>query len=116
MLRTLVTCTKTVVRPAYSRGFAEILSIPTDSQQSGRRRLEIDAAAAGVVAFNRDPIIPPQDAGTKENPILVPSGEHSRVVGYEDPTTHSIFWFKMDAGKLHFLPNLGLYFKIKELH
>jgi len=53
MLRTLVTCTKTVVRPAYSRGFAEILSIPTDSQQSGRRRLEIDAAAAGVVSSKK---------------------------------------------------------------
>jgi hypothetical protein len=55
-----------------ARGFAERLDIPTDKeQQTGRRREEIDAEAAGNVGFNRDPIIPATDAGTKENPILV---------------------------------------------
>lgn len=48
------------------------LSIPSDKeQQTGRRKEELDAEAAGVVGFNKDPIIPPVDAGTKENPILV---------------------------------------------
>eukprot|EP00607_Mallomonas_marina_P007765 CAMPEP_0182417294 /NCGR_PEP_ID=MMETSP1167-20130531/1724_1 /TAXON_ID=2988 /ORGANISM="Mallomonas Sp, Strain CCMP3275" /LENGTH=103 /DNA_ID=CAMNT_0024590725 /DNA_START=117 /DNA_END=428 /DNA_ORIENTATION=+ len=101
--------------PISFRGFCETLSIPTDDQQAGRRRQELDAEAAGGVAFNRDPIIPASDAGTKENPILVPSGEHSRVVGYEDPDTHALSWFRMDAGKLHYVPDIGLYFKIKEL-
>lgn len=31
----------------------------------------MDAEEAGGVGFNREPIIPSADAGTKENPILV---------------------------------------------
>eukprot|EP01041_Mallomonas_annulata_P004762 gene4762-9473_t len=121
MFRSLVLGSKTIVRQSVSgskvmsRGFAE-LTIPTDEQQGGRRRQEIDAAAVGIAAFNRDPIVPPNNAGTKENPILVPSGNHSRVVGYEDPVTHAVVWFNMNAGKLHYVPDIGLYFKIKELH
>jgi hypothetical protein len=52
--------------------FKEKLTIPKDvEQQAGRRKEEMDAEAAGQVGFNRDPIIPSDDAGTKENPILV---------------------------------------------
>jgi hypothetical protein len=52
--------------------FKEKLSIPKDvEQQAGRRKEEMDAEAAGDVGFNRDPIVPADDAGTKENPILV---------------------------------------------
>lgn len=55
-----------------ARNFSEKLDIPTDKeQQYGRRREELEAEEQGMVGFNRDPIIPPQDAGTKENPILV---------------------------------------------
>ncbi len=54
------------------RNFSEKLDIPTDlEQQGGRRREELDAELKGEVGFNRDPIVPPADAGTKENPILV---------------------------------------------
>ena len=57
---------------AGARSFSVKLDIPTDKeQQAVRRKEEIDAAAVGEVAFNRDPIIPAADAGTKENPILV---------------------------------------------
>ena len=52
---------------AYTGG-----GIPTDAeQQGGRRKMELDAIARGEVGFNVDPIIPPVDAGTLENPILV---------------------------------------------
>lgn len=51
---------------------SEPLTIPTDrEQQAGRRKEELDAEAGGEVAFNRDPIVPSSDAGTKANPILV---------------------------------------------
>jgi hypothetical protein len=40
-------------------------------QQGGRRKLEMDMAAQGISAFNRDPIVPDHDAGTKEKPIVV---------------------------------------------
>ena len=54
------------------RNFGEALTIPTDrEQQAGRRKEELDAEAAGQIGFNRDPIIPASDAGSKENPILV---------------------------------------------
>lgn len=58
--------------PKQFRAFSSEFTIPKDSeQQAGRRREEIDAEAVGQVGFNRDPIIPPDAAGTKENPILV---------------------------------------------
>jgi hypothetical protein len=54
------------------RCFSEKLDIPTDrEQQGGRRRKELEAEDEGFVGFNRDPIIPPVDAGSKQNPILV---------------------------------------------
>jgi hypothetical protein len=96
-----------------ARCFSEKLSIPSDrEQQGGRRREEIDAEDKGEVGFNRDPIIPSADAGTKENPILVPSGFHRRTVGYEDPFTHALVWFNLDKGALHYVPDVNLYFKL----
>ncbi|RYH26767.1 hypothetical protein EON65_13965 [archaeon] len=65
---------KAVNKPSVGqfRTFSEKLDIPTDSElQAGRRKDEIDAEVAGQVGFNRDPIIPDINAGTKENPILV---------------------------------------------
>lgn len=57
---------------AFRAFSAEKLTIPVDNeQQTGRRKEEMEAEAAGDVGFNRDPIIPPDNAGTKENPILV---------------------------------------------
>jgi len=54
------------------RMFGEGLTIPTDrEQQAGRRKEELDAEAAGGIGFNRDPLVPASDAGTKENPIQV---------------------------------------------
>lgn len=55
------------------RSFSDNLSIPSDAeQQGGRRKEELDAEAAGGVAFDhRHPLVPDTDAGTKENPIMV---------------------------------------------
>lgn len=96
-----------------ARNFSLKLNIPVDrEQQGGRRKEELDAEDKGEVGFNRDPIIPSADAGTKENPILVPSGFHRRTVGYEDPFTHQIVWFNLDQGPLHYVPDINLYFKL----
>lgn len=80
--------------------------------QVGRRKQEIEYDG---VLFPRDSIVPPDDSGTLENPILVPSGEQVRTVGFEDPQTHAILWFNLEAGHPHFIPNLGLYFKLWEI-
>lgn len=54
------------------RNFSDNTTIPSDKeQQAGRRKEELDAEEAGSVGFNREPIVPPDDAGTRENPILV---------------------------------------------
>eukprot|EP00388_Colpodella_angusta_P039872 GDKK01048596.1.p3 GENE.GDKK01048596.1~~GDKK01048596.1.p3 ORF type:complete len:123 (+),score=36.93 GDKK01048596.1:42-410(+) len=99
---------------AFRAFSAEKLTIPVDDvQQTGRRKEEMEAEAAGDVGFNRDPIIPPDNAGTKENPILVPSGAHVRTVGYEDPSTHQLVWFNLSKGPLHYVPDIGLYFKLQ---
>ena len=57
-----------------ARAFSdEPLTIPTDKdQQGGRRREELDAAEKGEIAFDhRKSLVPPNDQGTKENPIMV---------------------------------------------
>ena len=43
----------------------------------------------------------------------VPSGLDSRTVGYEDPATHQLVWFNLAKGPLHYIPDIGLYFKMK---
>ena len=61
-----------MVRGTGMRSFCDKLTIPTDKeQQAGRRKEELDAEASGDVGFNNEPIIPPSNAGTKENPIMV---------------------------------------------
>ena len=57
-----------------ARAFSdEPLTIPTDKeQQGGRRKEELDAEEKGEIGFDhRKSLVPPNDQGTKENPILV---------------------------------------------
>lgn len=87
--------------------------IPTDvEQQTGRRLQELLDEAKGEVTFNRDPIVPPPDQGTKANPILVPSAFAERVVGYEDPDVGQLVWFTLNKGPIHYVPDIDLYFKL----
>lgn len=78
-----------------------------DRNDTGRRQHEVD-----VAAFNRDPIFPPKGSGTKAVPIEVPSHYNERVVGFEHPETHAVYWFNMKAGKLHYVREIGMYFKL----
>mmetsp|Transcript_24133 Transcript_24133/g.72423 ORF Transcript_24133/g.72423 Transcript_24133/m.72423 type:complete len:128 (+) Transcript_24133:90-473(+) len=91
--------------------------IPTDvEQQTGRRKAEMDFEAAGQgELYSRDPIVPPPDQGTKENPILVPSAEHERAVGYEDPDVGQLVWFTLTKGPVHYIPDIDLYFKLYDV-
>ncbi len=88
-------------------------TIPDDAEmQGGRRKEELDMAARGEIRFNRDPIVPPHDQGTKANPILVPSFEARRAVGFEEPNSGQLEWFNLDRGYLYFVPHINLYFKL----
>jgi hypothetical protein len=53
------------------RNFSEKTIKSDVEHQAGRRKEEMDAESSGDVGFNRDPIVPPVDAGTRENPIKV---------------------------------------------
>mmetsp|Transcript_17613 Transcript_17613/g.45966 ORF Transcript_17613/g.45966 Transcript_17613/m.45966 type:complete len:131 (-) Transcript_17613:410-802(-) len=81
-------------------------------QQGGRRKIELDEELQGVSTFSRDPIMPPIGAGSKTNPIEVPSGYSERVVGYECPEVHQLMWFTMTKGPLHYIPSIDKYFKL----
>ena len=77
--------------------------------------LQYAKANKGGQLYNRDPIVPPLGSGTKEKPILVPSGLAVRAVGFEDPETHALYWFNIKRGPLHYIKNLDMYFKMDEL-
>ena len=48
------------------------VKIPTEKEKEfGRRGEEIDAAEDGISAFDNSSIVPPSDAGTLDNPIIV---------------------------------------------
>lgn len=113
LTRNLVSrATRSIPRVRY---FAD-LGIPSDAEQAyGRRKLELDAEAKGLEYFGKEPIIPKHDQGTKENPILVPSCMPWRGVGYEDPSSHQLAWFRLTKGSLHYIPEIGLYFKMLEI-
>ncbi len=70
MLRAVVPrLTNTAKAMKNTRSFSGIVS--DMDFHVGRRGEEIKAEATGEVGFNRDPIIPAANMGTKENPILV---------------------------------------------
>lgn len=81
-----------------------------ERNDTGPRQRELD-----VEPFNRDPIHPPKGAGTKEKPFEVPSQHKERVVGFEHPETHAMYWFNMKAGSLHYVREIGMYFKLVPL-
>ncbi|GMH70129.1 hypothetical protein TrVE_jg4665 [Triparma verrucosa] len=100
-----------------SRFFSVDNLIPSDDdgRQTGRRGAELEFEKKGIDLYNRDPITPPSDQGSYSNPVLVPSGDGSRTVGFVDPQTHAIYWFNLAKGPVHYIKNLGLYFKMEEL-
>jgi cytochrome c oxidase subunit 5b len=56
--------------------------MPTDEDQAtGREREELASLEKGIEHFNRHPIQMQKGQGTFENPVLVPSEMHDRIVG-----------------------------------
>ena len=74
---------------------------------------DLDELEEEQAGFQESGFVPPESAGTFENPILIPSREHERQVGYTDPTTHAVFWFNIyDDDNVYFIKDLGLFFKM----
>jgi len=70
--------------------------------------------AKGMTVRNM-PIVPDADQGTRENPIIVPSHYAIRTVGYEDPHSGQMWWFNLRVEQLHYIEEIGLYFKLDRL-
>ena len=63
--------------------------------------------------YNELGLVPPEGAGSFESPILIPSRMDNRVVGYEDPTTHAVYWFTIhNDNNTYYIKDLGLFFKM----
>lgn len=63
--------------------------------------------------YNELGLVPPEGSGTFESPILIPSRMNDRVVGYEDPTTHAMYWFTIhNDNNSYYIKDLGLFFKM----
>eukprot|EP00541_Cyclophora_tenuis_P015207 CAMPEP_0116572338 /NCGR_PEP_ID=MMETSP0397-20121206/18111_1 /TAXON_ID=216820 /ORGANISM="Cyclophora tenuis, Strain ECT3854" /LENGTH=169 /DNA_ID=CAMNT_0004100637 /DNA_START=35 /DNA_END=544 /DNA_ORIENTATION=+ len=63
--------------------------------------------------YNDLGLVPPEGAGTFSSPILIPSRMHNRVVGYQDPETHAMFWFTIhNDNNTYYIKDLGLFFKM----
>merc|ERR1719162_454593 len=63
--------------------------------------------------YNELGLVPPEGAGCFKSPILIPSRMDSRAVGYEDPTTHAMYWFNIhNDDNTYFIKDLGLFFKM----
>ena len=62
--------------------------------------------------YNELGLVPPEGAGSFKSPILIPSRMDTRVVGYEDPSTHAIFWFTIHNDEnTYYIKDLGLFFR-----
>jgi len=63
--------------------------------------------------YNNLGLVPPEGAGSFASPILIPSRLDTRVVGYNDPTTHAVFWFTIHNDEnTYYIKDLGLFFKM----
>lgn len=63
--------------------------------------------------YNELGLVPPEGAGSFASPILIPSRMDNRVVGYEDPTTHAMYWFTIhNDNNTYYIKDLGLFFKM----
>ena len=63
--------------------------------------------------YNDLGLVPPEGTGTFASPILIPSRKASRVVGYQDPESHAMFWFTIhNDDNTYYIKDLGLFFKM----
>jgi len=69
--------------------------------------------AKNTEGYNDLGLVPPEGSGTFSSPILIPSRKASRVVGYQDPESHAMFWFTIhNDDNTYYIKDLGLFFKV----
>lgn len=87
--------------------------IADDAEQAtGREREELKAFAQGREYFNRQPVQMQKGQGTFENPIMVPSEMHDRVVGMIPKGQDGPIWFEVTDQGIFYVEELDLHFKL----
>ena len=89
--------------------------VKKDMQELGLDGIEDldELEARNTEGYNDLGLVPPEGTGTFASPILIPSRRASRVVGYEDPTSHSLCWFTIhNDNNTYYIKDLGLFFKM----
>jgi cytochrome c oxidase subunit 5b len=82
---------------------------------TGKELKELQAEEAGNILFSKDPI---RGAfGTKENPAVIPSGHHERIVGCVGPSDNEHFplYFLLTDGPMQKCLECGQIFKLKHV-
>jgi hypothetical protein len=88
--------------------------IKKDLQEMGLDGIEDldELEARNTEGYNDLGLVPPEGTGTFSSPILIPSRRTSRVVGYQDPDSHAVFWFTIhNDDNSYYIKDLGLFFK-----
>lgn len=91
--------------------------MPTFREQATgiNRREEVVIDSLGIDFFDRDAIAAAGDEGTIDNPIMVLSAAHERVVGISYADDSIIRWFTLKEGqKAHDIES-GNYFALKRV-
>ena len=111
------TCTRAFggyPQPSSQHGAgADENTIATDEQQAtGRERLELEALNRGEEYFNRSPVQMTAGQGTFENPVLVPSHLHDRIVGIVPKGQDQPIWFELTDKYIHYCEEVDVHFKL----
>eukprot|EP01006_Ploeotia_vitrea_P064968 TRINITY_DN89558_c0_g1_i1.p1 TRINITY_DN89558_c0_g1~~TRINITY_DN89558_c0_g1_i1.p1 ORF type:complete len:148 (+),score=63.18 TRINITY_DN89558_c0_g1_i1:141-584(+) len=91
-------------------------AVPEDAQQAtGDEYGEFQLTEENEVPFDRRPLT--GAFGTLEAPVEVSSQFDSRAVGCVGGNgfIHNLYWFNLEAGRLHMCPRCGQHFKLKQV-
>ena len=101
-------------KPGYIPDFATP-EIKKDLQELGLTGIDDldEMEEKNMEGYNELGLVPPEGAGSYRSPILIPSRMDSRVVGYEDPETHAMYWFTIHNDEnSYYIKDLGLFFRM----
>jgi len=98
--------------PQHGSGASEDTIASDEQMATGRERLELEALNRGEQYFNREPVQMMPGQGSFENPVLVPSHLHDRVVGIVPKGQDQPLWFELTDKYIHYVSEVGVHFKL----
>eukprot|EP00591_Stephanopyxis_turris_P002144 CAMPEP_0195525666 /NCGR_PEP_ID=MMETSP0794_2-20130614/26217_1 /TAXON_ID=515487 /ORGANISM="Stephanopyxis turris, Strain CCMP 815" /LENGTH=130 /DNA_ID=CAMNT_0040656169 /DNA_START=55 /DNA_END=447 /DNA_ORIENTATION=+ len=112
--------TRRMGRSLQQMAFSTDDRIATNEEQAtGKKREELEAAARGESRFSLTPLR--SAFGTYDNPVIVPSGTTSRIVGCQGGVEggkkyHEVMWMDVKEGTPSMCSLCGQIFKLESDH